>query len=417
MRILHTSDWHLGKSLEGRSRLGEQEEFLEELIDIADEQNIDLILVAGDVYDTSHPPAGAEKLFYDSVKKLSADGERPVIVIAGNHDNPDRLVAASSLAHDHGVILLGKPKSTVNIGQYGSFQIVDSGEGFLEIELRGDRVVIITLPYPSEQRLNELLSEEMREEVRRKSYSERVGEIFSNLSQKYRKDTINLAVSHLFVMGGEESGSERPIQLGGSLAVDANHLPQNAQYIALGHLHKPQKVVGSGKLNAYYSGSPIEYSKKEIHYSKCVYVINVDVGEKAKIKEVYLRNYKPIEIWKCKSIRDALDKCEKNGERDIWVYLEIETDRVMAQSEIKDMRRLMPHIVEIKPIFDETDNEEDEMEDITSMSIEELFKDYYVYRNGVNPTEELMDLFSKIVQGEGEKYETRFTEDKGDKQF
>lgn len=405
MKILHTSDWHLGKNLEGYSRLAEQEKFLEELISIVDEREVDLILIAGDIYDTSNPPAQAERLFYNSVKRLSRNGERPIIIVAGNHDNPDRLVAASPLAYDHGVVLLGKPKSTTQIGKHGSFQIVDAGEGFLEIEVKGERVVILTLPYPSEQRLNELLSEEIEDETRRKSYSERIGEIFSSLSEKYREDTINLAISHLFVMGGEEVGSERPIQLGGSLTVDASHLPQNAHYVALGHLHKPQKVVGSGKLKAYYSGSPIEYSKKEIHYSKCVYMVNVNVGEEVKVEEVYLQNYKPIEVWKCKSIEEALKRCEEDGERDIWVYLEIETDRVMTQSEIKEMKKLRPHIVEIKPIFKEMDREEDEIEDITSMRIEDLFKDYYIYRNGVNPTEELMDLFSLIVQGEREEDE------------
>lgn len=405
MRILHTSDWHLGKNLEGHSRLEEQEKFLQELNEIVEEEKIDLILVAGDIYDTSNPPARAERLFYNNIKKLSANGERPVIIIAGNHDNPDRLVAASPLAYDHGVILLGKPKSSIEVGKYGSFQVVDSGQGFLEIELKGERVVILTLPYPSEQRLNELLSEEIEEKARRKSYSERIGEIFSDLSEKYREDTINLAMSHLFVMGGEEVGSERPIQLGGSLTVDANHLPQKADYVALGHLHKPQKVVGSGKLKAYYSGSPIEYSKKEIHYSKSVYVVDINIGEEVKVEEVYLKNHKPIEVWKCKSIEDALMKCEEDGERDIWVYLEIETDRVLTQSEIKEIKRLRTHIVEIKPIFSEMDREEEEIEDITSMRIEDLFKDYYIYRNNVNPTEELMNLFSEIAQGEGEEDE------------
>lgn len=405
MRILHTSDWHLGKNLEGNSRLKEQEKFLEELIDIVKEKSIDMILVAGDIYDTSNPPAQAERLFYKSVKKLSNNGERPVIITAGNHDNPDRLVAASPLAYDHGVILLGKPKSKVEPGKYGSFQVVDAGEGFLEIDLKGERAVILTLPYPSEQRLNEILSEDLEEEKRRKSYSERINEIFTNLSQKYREDTINLAMSHLFVMGGEEVGSERPIQLGGSLTVDANHLPQKAHYVALGHLHKPQKVVGSGKLKAYYSGSPIEYNKKEIHYSKSVYIVDVNVGKEAKVEEVYLKNYKPIEVWKCKSIEDALKKCQEDGERDIWVYLEIETDRVLTQSEIKEMKKLRPDIVEIKPIFKEIDMEDEEIEDINEMRIEDLFKDYYIHRNEANPTEELMDLFSEIVQGEGEKSE------------
>lgn len=405
MRILHTSDWHLGKNLEGHSRLEEQEEFLEELYSIAEEEDIDLILVAGDIYDTSNPPAQAERLFYRSVKRLSKGGQRPVIVIAGNHDNPDRLAAASPLAHDHGVILLGKPKSRVEPGQYGRFKIVDSGQGFIEIELKEERLVIITLPYPSEHRLNQLLSEDMREEARRKSYSERIGEIFSKLSEKYREDTINLAISHLYVIGGEEAGSERPIQLGGSLAVDSNHLPQKADYIALGHLHRPQKVPASGGLQAYYSGSPIQYSKGEIHYSKSVYIVDINKNKEVDVREAYLRNYRPIEVWKCKSIEEALEKCRKEGERHIWVYLEVETDRVMTQSEIKEIRSLMPYIVEIKPIFKETDSGEGEIEDIGSMKIEDLFKDYYIHINKVEPTGELMDLFSKIVYGEGEKDE------------
>jgi len=404
MKILHTSDWHLGKNLEGHSRLPEQERFLDELITIVEEKEIDLILIAGDIYDTSNPPAQAERLFYNSVKRLSANGERPVIIVAGNHDNPDRLVAASSLAYDHGVVLLGKPKSAIEIGKYGEFEVVDAGEGFLEIDTKGERVVVLTLPYPSEQRLNEIVSHEMEDEVRRKSYSERIGEIFTNLSEKYREDTINLAISHIFVMGGEEVGSERPIQLGGSLTVDANHLPQNAHYVALGHLHKPQKVVGSRKVKAYYSGSPIEYSKKEIHYSKCVYLVDVNVGAETKVEEIYLKNHKPIEVWKCKSIEEALIRCREDGERDIWVYLEISTDRVMTQSEIKEMKKIRPYIVEIKPVFKEMEQEE-EIEDIATMRIEDLFKDYYIYKNGVNPTGELMDLFSEIIQGEDEKDE------------
>ncbi len=357
MRILHTSDWHLGKNLEAFSRIEEQEKFLEDLEQIVEEKDIDLILVAGDIYDTSNPPSRAERLFYSSVKRLSKGGQRPIIVIAGNHDNPDRLSAANPLAYDHGVILLGRPKDSVDIGTYGDFEVVDSGEGFLEIDLRGERVIIITLPYPSEQRLNEVVCDEMKEEARRQSYSERIGEIFADLSQKYREDTINLAVSHLFVMGGEESDSERPIQLGGSLAVDVNHLPQDAHYVALGHLHKPQKVAGSGKLNAYYSGSPIQYSKKEIHYSKSVRIVDIRLGQEVEIEEVYLKNYKPIEVWKCEGIADALEKCRQEGDRNIWVYLEIEVDRPLYQSEIKDLRAAMPYIIEIQPNIKTIDKE------------------------------------------------------------
>ena len=101
-----------------------------------------------------------------------------------------------------------------------------------------------------------------------------LGQLFETLSTKYREDTVNLAVSHLYVMGGEESGSERSIQLGGSLSVSPSIFPSNAQYSALGHLHRPQKVPGTmGKIR--YSGSPIQYSKSEINYSKGAFLVEV----------------------------------------------------------------------------------------------------------------------------------------------
>ncbi len=226
MRILHTSDWHLGKNLEGFSRMDEQERFIEEFINIVDKNNIDMVIIAGDIYDNGNPPARAEKMFYDCIKKVSNKGERLVLIIAGNHDNPERLVAASSLAYDEGIILMGTPKTIVPKGKYGNFKVINSDLACLEIEVKEEKAVIISLPYPSEKRLNEILSKEMdNDEDRRKTYSERIGDIFSNLQEKYYKDnTVNLAISHIFVNGSEETDSERPIQLGGSLAVDVDKL-------------------------------------------------------------------------------------------------------------------------------------------------------------------------------------------------
>ena len=103
MRILHTSDWHLGRNLEGRSRLPEQEQFIAELVDIVSEEDIQVILVAGDVFDTYNPSADAENLFYDALERLSGNGKRAVLAIAGNHDSPDRLRAANPLALQHGI--------------------------------------------------------------------------------------------------------------------------------------------------------------------------------------------------------------------------------------------------------------------------------------------------------------------------
>ena len=408
MRILHTSDWHLGKTLEQYSRLEEQEEFLGEFEEIVGKNDIDLVIIAGDVYDNGNPPAKAESMFYKTLKNITKGGKTAVLVIAGNHDNPERLVAASPLAYKHGVILLGEPKSIARQGSFGEegldnkyeFEIVESGEGYIELSIRGERAVIITLPYPSEKRLNEVLSESLDDEDRQKSYSDRIGQLFEELSTKYRDDTINLTVSHLYVMGGEESGSERSIQLGGSLSVSPAVFPEKAQYSALGHLHRPQKVPGtSGKIR--YSGSPIQYSKSEINYSKGAFLVNVEAGNDAEISQIMFRNYKPIEIWKCNSVEEALEKCEAEGERNIWVYLEIKTKEIISTEHIKEMKRLRRDIVSIQPILEGIEREEDLAESLREKSMEEMFKEYFIKEKaGLQPSKELMDLFLTIAYDE-----------------
>ncbi|MCB2359047.1 exonuclease SbcCD subunit D [Clostridium estertheticum] len=410
MRILHTSDWHLGKTLEQYSRLEEQEEFLKEFIEIVKDNDIDLVLIAGDIYDNGNPPARAEKMFYSTISDITSSGKTAVLVIAGNHDNPERLVAASPLAYEHGVILLGEPKSIARQGVFGEFnrsnnydfEIIESGEGYIELRIRGEKAVIITLPYPSEKRLNEVLTTELNDEDRQKSYSDRIGEVFDDLSLKYRDDTINLVISHLYVMGGEESGSERSIQLGGSLSVSPSKFPEKAQYCALGHLHRPQKVPGTkGKIR--YSGSPIQYSKSEINYSKGAYIVDVKAGSDAEISNVLFRNYKPIEIWKCDSTEVALEKCKLEGGKKIWVYLEIKTKEIISTENIKEMKRLRPDIVTIQPIIDGIEDSKELNESLREKSMEEMFKEYFVLaKGGLEPTSELMELFLSIALDEEE---------------
>lgn len=404
MRILHTSDWHLGKSLEGVSRMDEQEKFIKDFVHIVEEKNIDMIIISGDIYDNSNPPARAERMFYGALKEICHNGKRLVLVIAGNHDNPERLAAASPLAYEQGVILLGKPKSSSEIGKCGEHKIVDSGEGFVEVDIKGEKAVIITLPYPSEKRLNEVLSESIEEEDRQRSYSVRVGELFSSLSKKYREDTINLAVSHLFILGGEESDSERQIQLGGSLAVGIGAIPDKAQYVALGHLHKPQEIKGKAK--CFYSGSPLQYSKSEVGYTKCCYIIDVKAGEEAIIDKIYLKNYKPIEVWKCESVEEAIKKCEENCEKELWVYLEIKTDKYITQEDIKTMKSLKKDILEIRPIIKGEDEENQEFYNMKEKSMGELFKEFYIKQRMVEPSDEIMELFLSIAgEEEDEEHE------------
>ena len=402
MKFIHTSDWHIGKNLEGHSRLEEQEKFCDDFVKIVEENNIDMVIIAGDVYDTSNPPAGAETLFYKTICRLAYDGNRCVLVIAGNHDNPERLSAVSPLAKEQGIIILGYPLSSTTESKYKGFEITEAGRGYLKLKIGGEKATIITLPYPSEKRLNDAIRNVDDENELQKNYSNKVGDIFRKLEENFEEDSINIAVSHLFVSGGDPSDSERQIQLGGSLVVDKHDLPQKAQYTALGHLHKPQKA--SERLNVYYSGSPLQYSVKERIYAKGANIVEIHANETPVVEQIYFNNYKPIEVFKCDGIEEALKVCEENKDRDIWSYFEIKTDEVISQENIKKMKEYLKDIIEIKPII--TSHYEEENIDLKEKSMAQLFNDFYKFKEKCEPRGELMDLFLNIVSEEGEENET-----------
>ena len=361
-----------------------------------------MVIIAGDVYDTSNPPAGAETLFYKTICKLADNGNRCVLVIAGNHDNPERLSAITPLTKEQGIIILGYPLSSTTKLKYNGYEIVEAKEGYMKLDIKGEKVCMITLPYPSEKRLNDAIRGVESEEELQKTYSSKIGDIFRKLEENFEEDSINIAVSHLFVCGGDPSDSERQIQLGGSLVVDKHDLPQKSQYTALGHLHKPQKA--SERLNVYYSGSPLQYSVKENMYAKGANIVEIHAKENPVITPIYFNNYKPIEIFKCDGIEEALKVCEENKDRDIWSYFEIKTEEVISQDNIKKMKSYLKDIVEIKPII--TSEYEENNIDVKEKSMAQLFNDFYKFKEKCEPRGELMDLFLNIVSEEGEDDET-----------
>ena len=402
MRILHTSDWHLGKNLEGYSRIEEQAKFCKDLVELVEEKNIDLVLLAGDVYDTYNPPARAENLFYETIEKLADKGKRCVIVIAGNHDNPDRLEAINSLASKMGIIILGYPTSRASINKYEGFNIVEASSGYTRIEIGGEFVNIIAMPYPSESRLNYAFESYRDKSDMQASYSQKVGEIFRSLEKNYRDGEINIAMAHIFVVGSSTTDSERRIELGGGLLVEKSDLPSKSQYTALGHIHKAQRM--SKTYRAYYSGSPIQYSKTERNHPKSVNIVDIKAGCEPSVETVYIKNYKPIEVFRTGSIDSAMEICKDKESRDLYAYFEIETEESISQQDIKMMKSLMKNIIEIKPILkSQIYEDENKLVDIDKGSISSYFIDFYKKENdGLEPRESLVDLFNRLMVEEDE---------------
>ena len=386
MKLLHTADWHLGKTLEGRSRLPEQREFLEELQNIADEENVDAILMAGDVFDTVNPPAAAETLFYDAAVKLTSRGERPLIIISGNHDNPERLSAARPLAHTSGITIIGFPTTEP-----------------VDVTVRnGQNLSIAALPYPSESRLNECLTEGQEEDALQLAYDDRVKKLFSDLAEDGREDAVHIAMSHIYVAGSRESDSERPIQVGGAYTVSANSLPEQAQYVALGHLHRPQTIT-KGSALARYSGSPLAYSFSEANQAKSVTIIDVEPKGLAHIREIPLQSGKPLVRWIAeKGIEQVYTWLEEGKDQDAWIDLEVHLSDTLSIEEIHRLRSQHKGFIHIRPVFKK--KEEQREVSNANLPIEELFKRFYEKQtDGAEPDDELVQLFLDLSQGEEEE--------------
>ncbi len=410
MRFLHTSDWHLGRPLEGRSRQEEHEEFCQELCRLADEERIDVVLVAGDVFDTSNPSSAAEQLFYDTLDQLAAGGVRIVVVIAGNHDSPERLVAASPLARRHGIVLLGLPgdqPSIVPPAGSSHVGILAGGASWLELAVRGcdHTAVLLALPYPSEARLGELLQEPLDDEAAlQQAYSAKIRRLFSRLAGNYRPDTVNIAMSHVFVQGGRTSDSERPIfSLGGANTVLPEDLPNGAQYVALGHLHRPQAVSGSAAV-CRYSGSPLAYSFSEAGQAKSVTVVDAEPGKPAVVREIPLTSGRPLTRWQAaQGLAQVYRWLNEGRDPRAWIDLEVTVDGPLSLQEAHELRRACARFVNIRAVYPELRRER-QVESRAGMSVDQLFRRFYARKYGSEPDEQLVALFLEMLGERGENH-------------
>ena len=393
MRILHTGDWHFGKTLEGRSRIEEQAQFIDELVHLVADQKIDVVIIAGDVYDSVNPSVKAEQLFYEAIARLTAPN-RSLIAMAGNHDHPERIGAVSPLLTQNNIALLGLPTCDA-VPVYAP--------------RTGENGVIAALPYPSEVRLDEILYTCEDEQLFRTVYSKKVGALLKRLARQFHKDTINIAASHLYVLGGMETDSERPIQIGGAYTVDPADLCVGAQYTALGHLHRPQNVKG-GDGFVRYCGSPLAYSFSEAGQTKSVTIIDASVGQCPNIQQVYLSSGRPLVHWQAKrGLAEVYQWLDEARDLNAYIDLKMWLDEPLSMDHIQQLRTRHDGIVHICPIYPSIDTEEG-VEQRSQLPLPELFRSFYARQTGgASPDEGVVQLFLELVQqplNKGEEHET-----------
>jgi exonuclease SbcD len=393
MRLLHTADWHLGRTLHGHSRRREQEQFVDELVSLA--AGADAVLIAGDVYETANPPIEAEQLLFDALARLGDGGRRAVIVIAGNHDAPDRLRATAPLATRHGVWVLGRPGDVPlpRVGQPG-VSLADPAPGLLDLVFPdGRRLVVGALPYPSEARLRQVLSVDIGGRDQQAAYEERVAAVFSELARQFRPDAVNVLVSHLAVSECMPSGSERAL-VGGAWQVSGRVFPAAAQYVALGHLHLAQEVPAA--CPARYSGAPMPFRFSEREHPREVVQVDAEPGQPAVITRVPLSAGRPLVSWEASSIEEVEQGVADGRFTDAWIDLSLRVGARLTPSEVARVQRLSRDIVRLRAVLPDAVAADLAPSQRRELPIDQVFRAFYAGATGCEPDPELVRLFVEL---------------------
>ncbi len=383
MRFLHTADWHLGRQMRGRSRVSEFEAVLTEIKDIAVSEDVDVVLVAGDIWDTNSPSPESDRLLFSALREFVAH-EIEVVLIAGNHDSAHKLDA------------IGKLSELLNVHTQAYVKGHDKG-GIIRITRDNVQAEIAAIPWiPDGKALDaiDVLSDTVKN---RGIYQDFVEGIYKNVVKGYTSNSVHLLMGHVFVDGAllaDIEGSERRLHIDVAYGVDKARLPQEPQYLALGHIHHPQEILGTPNGSAAYAGSILQLDFGEREQQKIVRIIDLEPGLPAKPRLIPLTSGKPLVELKG-TPDEVLAKSEKNENKNAYIRAVLEVDAPepgMAQK----MRDSAAGIVDIRLDYDRIE------ENVSTVSLqdlkpEELFVRYYQEQHGTIPSDELLALFREIL--------------------
>jgi exonuclease SbcD len=329
MRILHTSDWHVGKTLRGNSRLEEHTAVLAEIARIAEEEHVDLVLVGGDCFESAAPPPEAQRVVWDALLALRATNAR-VAVIGGNHDNQHALDAVAPVFAAAGITVLGHA-TRPELGGVVEFTTA-----------AGEDVELVLLPFVSQRFA--IRSEQMLElDATQASgmYAERMRRLVDALSTSFRPDAVNIIAAHCFVRGGVLGGGERDAQTIFDYSIDANVFPGNANYVALGHLHRTQQM--HARTQTWYCGSPIQVDFGEEADAKHVLLVETAPGVPAKVEARTLTT-----PWRLRTLRGTLDELRElaGSTGDAWLRVVVQEPTRAGLAD--DVRALLERAVDVR---------------------------------------------------------------------
>ncbi|NJL99912.1 MAG: exonuclease SbcCD subunit D [Synechococcaceae cyanobacterium SM2_3_2] len=383
MQVIHTSDWHLGRKFKGVDRTPEIEVALQQILEQTQTLGVDAILVAGDIFDTANPTAEAERVAYHFFSQLQHIGI-PAIVIAGNHDSADRIDSIASLLRLVGVHTLGSPRRR------------DQG-GLISLQTPSGSLQVGALPFASERKL--LASKELWRSIpseQRQEYQSMIQELLADLASGFQDSSVNILMAHFATHQCRLSHSEVPLYSQGVYCISEQCLPPQAQYIALGHIHRPQALPAP--IPTYYSGSLIQVDFGEVGETKGFNLITVEPGSPAQVEFRPLVLSRPLQTIECDfaDLETALEPY-----RSYEGYLKVFVSLTAPKPDLAQrIRKICPQALHIQPRYPKSPDQEisiDGSQALPRLPIEH-YQSYYRDQLESTPSPAVLAAFEKLYQ-------------------
>jgi exonuclease SbcD len=280
MKILHTADWHLGHRLHDQSQFEEQNLFLNWIENYIITQKIEVLLISGDIFDSGSPSNQSLEMYYSFLVKLNNTCCKSIIITGGNHDSPGTLNAPKHILNALSIKVVGKATEHIQ-------------DEVFKLDINSDELIIAAVPYLRDGDIRRAVAGESFEDLTDK-YKKALINHYESAAEECKKININnapvIAMGHLFATGGSVSDSEQNIYVGTLGHIGANDFPTYFDYVALGHLHRPQIIGGNEKIQ--YSGSPNILSFSEVNYDKKIKVLSTENNKITIIDDVILPNFR-----------------------------------------------------------------------------------------------------------------------------
>lgn len=377
MRILHTGDWHLGKLVHGLHMTEDQKYMLDQLKQLLIEEKVDVLIIAGDVYDRSIPPTEAVDLLDDTLSEIVMSLNIKIFMIAGNHDSPDRLDFGGKILKNNGLHISGRLTKDIQA---------------ISLEDEFGPVNFYMIPYVEPAVVRRIYGLDAC-----RSHEEAMTHVMENLSISLDSKERNICIGHAFVIGSESletSDSERPLAIGGSEYVDVS-LYEVFDYTALGHLHRPQKVKAE---TIRYAGSLLKYSFSEATQKKSVTLIDLKEKGQIEISQHHLKPLRDLRLIKGELEELLKEEVYSLGNREDYLCAVL-TDRGKLYEPMKQLRTVYPNILLLEKASKRLeDSGEKKKVDIKTKSLDEQFSEFYHYISDEEATEDEKNVFNKAYQ-------------------